>query len=153
MRPGLAAALVILLAASLAAEEFIVDIEDNHVRFFNNGALFNCGSVIEVDLEVHCGTITLLELEQVIDPQYCTCPFDLIVDFTLGSGPYTLQVWRLEYWQEEPILVWVHDFEIMEIGVLSGPWVYQSGCGGWGPSSVPDELVAPETWSSIRALY
>ncbi len=145
--------LAMLLALPSSAEEFILEISGHDVRVLNNGAEFNCGSVIECDLDLECGTVTLVELEVLLEPQYCVCPFDLIFDFTLAPGEYTLQLWRLQWWQTEAELVWVTEFEIVDPGFLTEVRVQQSGCGGWGPTSVPEGVSENTSWTMIRSIY
>ncbi len=145
--------LLLLLALPSFGEEFLLEISGHDVRVLNNGAEFNCGSVIEGELDLECGTVTLVEVEILLEPQYCTCPFDLVFDFTLAPGEYTLQVWRLQWWQTEPEIVWITEFEIVDPGFLTDVRVQQSGCGGWGPTSVPEGDSELTSWTVIRSIY
>jgi hypothetical protein len=137
----------------LSAEEFLLEINGHNVRVLNNGAIFNCGSAIDGILDLECGTVKLIELEVLVEPQYCNCPFDLIFDFTLAPMEYTLHLWRQEWWQDEPLLIWVEEFVVEESGFLTDVRVQQSGCGGWGPTSVPEGESALGTWTFLRQLY
>lgn len=153
MKLLLAMCFLMLTALPSPGEEFLLEVSGHDVRVINNGAEFNCGSIIEGDLDLECGTVTLVEVEVLEEPQYCVCPFDLIFDFTLAPGEYTLQLWRLQWWQTEPELVWVTEFEILVSGFLTDVRVEQSGCGGWGPTSIPEIESETASWSRIRSLY
>ncbi len=137
----------------LSAEEFLIEINGHDVRVINNGALFNCGSEIDGVLDLECGTVKLIEMELLVEPQYCTCPFDLIFDFTLAPMEYTLHLWRQEWWQDEPVLIWVEEFLVEDSGFLTDVRVQQSGCGGWGPTSVPLGNSLGTSWSTVRSLF
>lgn len=153
MKTFLSLLLLLSLWLSAPAEEFLLEIDGHNVSVINNGVVFNCGAIIDAILDLECGTVILIEIEDIDGPQYCTCPFDLIFNFTLGPNPYTLQVWRWEYWQEEPVIVWVTEFEITESGFLTPVRMDQSECGGWVSTGLPGDEFEFMSWSAIRSLY
>ena len=145
-------AIFLLLAAAAAADTFWLELDGHHVTVGNDAVEFNCGSEVIAEMDVLDWTVRLHEIEDLVNPAYCWCDFDVKFDFELAdAGVYHLEFWRV-YWDEAPLLVWETDFQIDEDGQLVEVTVQQSECGGW-MTALPGDEPLNLTFSAVRSLY
>ena len=146
------AAALLLLAGLAAAEVFWIEVDGFAVTVGNEGIEFNCGSVLSGDMEIEGWTVRLFEIEDLVNPAYCWCDFDIKFEFQVAeAGDYDLEFWRTP-WDGEPFLVWEGGFQVLEGGIPGEVLVQQSDCGGW-QTALPGGLAMESTFSMIRSLY
>jgi len=152
MRLCLAAIPLLLLAAAAPADSFWLELDGHRVTVGNDAVEFNCGSEVIAEMDVLDWTVRLHEIEDLVNPAYCWCDFDVKFQFELAEpGLYHLEFWRV-YWDEAPLLVWETDFQIDEDGQLVEVTVQQSECGGW-MTALPGDEPLNLTFSAVRSLY
>lgn len=143
---------LLLIAGLATAEVFWLEVDGCNVTVGNENAEFNCGSVLYGDMEIVDWTVRLFEIEDLVDPQYCICLFDMKFHFQVSEpGEYQLEFWRVP-WDGQPFVIWEAGFLVIEGGIPGEVLVQQSECGGW-TTALPEGQPMEATFSMIRSLY